>query len=87
MTLAGCEWLRRFVDHVLPRSFVRLRSYGFLANTTKREKLAAIRGMIGAVVVPAQTPSPSTCTCPTCGRGVLVAHRAVTSVRRLHDTS
>ena len=32
MTLSGAEFLRRFVQHILPRGFVRIRQYGFLAN-------------------------------------------------------
>ena len=91
MKLAGREWLRRFVDHVLPRGFVRLRSYGFLANTKKSEKLAAIRALLGAapVVTPAESAATATArVCPTCGHGLLVAHYDADLVRgRLHDTS
>jgi Putative transposase len=32
MTLRATEFLRRFVQHVLPRGFVRIRQFGFLAN-------------------------------------------------------
>ena len=70
MTLSGHEFLRRFVQHVLPRGFTRLRSYGFLANTKKREKLAAIREALGTS--PPSLPPPKVCRCPVCGVGVLV---------------
>jgi hypothetical protein len=66
----------RFLQHVLPRHFTRLRSYGFLANTKKRERLAAIR----AVLKETTPPSPSresACGCPTCGVGLLVEYRRV----------
>ena len=89
MTLSGDEWLRRFVDHVLPRGFTRLRSYGFLANARKKDKLAVIRFLIGAPLV--EEPSASStapCACPTCGAGVLIGYRP-TEIRRArtHDTS
>ena len=70
MTLAGGEFLRRYLQHVLPRGFTRLRSFGFLANNGKHEKLAAIRTILGA-----ETPAPTKvreCLCPFCGVGVLV---------------
>jgi hypothetical protein len=47
MTLEASEFLRRFLLHVLPRGFKRIRSYGLLANRTRREKLAACRRLLG----------------------------------------
>ena len=47
MTLDGDEFLRRFLQHIPPRGFVRIRSSGFLANTVKRDRLAAIRQALG----------------------------------------
>lgn len=70
MTLDGAVFLRRLLQHVLPRSYTRLRSYGFLANSGKREKLLAIRACLGV-----QAPPPTTeraCLCPLCGLGALV---------------
>ena len=43
MTLTPAEFLRRFLLHVLPTGFMRIRHYGILANRAKREKLAAAR--------------------------------------------
>lgn len=71
MTLTGHEFLRRFVQHVLPRGFTRIRSYGFLANAKKRERLAAIRAVLRAAAPPPPPPPPS-CRCPVCGDGLLV---------------
>jgi hypothetical protein len=70
MTLKARDFLQRFVQHVLPRGFTRLRSYGFLANTKKREKLAAIRAVLKAAAPPPS--SPRVCRCPVCGDGALV---------------
>ena len=47
MTLDGDEFLRRFLQHIPPRGFVRIRSSGFLANTVKRDRLVAIRQTLG----------------------------------------
>ena len=40
MTLTDLEFLRRFLLHVLPSRFVRIRHYGFLANRLCQEQLA-----------------------------------------------
>ena len=43
MTLTAMEFLRRFVQHVLPRGFVRIRQFGYLANTCRTARLALAR--------------------------------------------
>jgi hypothetical protein len=43
MALAPAEFIRRFLLHILPAGFVRIRHYGILANRAKREKLAQAR--------------------------------------------
>ena len=43
MTLTTMEFLRRFVQHILPRGFVRIRQAGFLANTCRAARLALAR--------------------------------------------
>ena len=43
MSLTGDEFLRRFLLHVLPNGFMRVRHFGFLANRCRRDKLAQIR--------------------------------------------
>ena len=40
MTLSADEFLRRFMQHVLPKGFVKVRHYGLLANRQREEKLA-----------------------------------------------
>jgi hypothetical protein len=47
MTLDGVEFLRRFLLHVLPKGFMRIRYYGFLANRHRKEKLALCRKLLG----------------------------------------
>jgi hypothetical protein len=43
LSLEPAEFIRRFLLHVLPSGFMRIRHYGILANRAKREKLAAAR--------------------------------------------
>jgi hypothetical protein len=46
MTVSGSEFLRRFVQHVLPRGFVRIRQYGFLSNRSRSKELALARALL-----------------------------------------
>jgi hypothetical protein len=46
MTLAADEFLRRFVQHVLPKGFVKIRHYGLLANRRREERLALCRRLL-----------------------------------------
>jgi hypothetical protein len=81
MTLKAIEFIRRFLLHVLPAGFVRVRHYGFLANRVCQEKLTLCRSLLAAGTVAAvPTPEPTVgietganaSTCPVCGRGRLV---------------
>ena len=47
MTLEAAEFMRRFLLHVLPDGFMRIRHYGYLANRYRREKLATCRRLLG----------------------------------------
>jgi Putative transposase/Transposase zinc-binding domain len=84
MTLPTVEFVRRFVMHVLPSGFVRIRHYGLLANRHRREKLALCRELLGGAAageVEDEEPTPRrdgcdpvtpTRACPVCGAGRLV---------------
>jgi hypothetical protein len=56
MRLDAAEFIRRFLLHVLPRGFMRIRHYGLLANRAKRLKLAQARS---ALDLPPPAPHPS----------------------------
>ena len=43
------EFIRRFLMHVLPKGFVRIRHYGLLSNRSKRKKMAIVRRLIGGI--------------------------------------
>jgi len=51
MTLDACEFLRRFVQHVLPRGFVKMRHYGLLANRFREQRLAISRRLLLVEVI------------------------------------
>ena len=57
MTLAADEFLRRFVQHVLPKSFVKIRHYGLLANAQRQARLALCRRLLLVMNVEAVMPS------------------------------
>ena len=48
MTLEATEFIRRFLLHILPSGFVRIRQFGFLANRARGKKLALCRVLLGA---------------------------------------
>lgn len=47
LTIAGAEFIRRFLMHVPPKRFVRIRHYGLLCNRTKNKELAICRNLLG----------------------------------------
>src|SRR5208283_3497360 len=79
MTLTADEFLRRFLQHVLPRGFVKIRHYGLLANRERAARLRLSRRLLLAANVVAQLPAPTLpieplephC-CPRCGGRRLV---------------
>lgn len=72
MTLAPEEFLRRFLQHVLPKGFPRIRYFGWMANRRRRELLPLLRALLGTPLpaVPDATPprAPETAVwqCPRC---------------------
>ena len=81
MTLPAEEFLRRFVQHVLPRGFVKVRHYGLLANRHRQDKLELCRRLLLVVTVLLLTTAASATAdvspvhpqrCPQCGGQRLV---------------
>ena len=60
MTLKAEEFIRRFLLHVLPKGFVKVRHFGFLANRGRRENVVLCRKLLAAssTVLPDLTPPP-----------------------------
>jgi hypothetical protein len=59
MRLAPVEFVRRFLMHVLPKGFVRIRRYGILANCQRQRRLARCRELLGESA-PARSEAGST---------------------------
>jgi Putative transposase/Transposase zinc-binding domain len=80
MTLEADEFLRRFVQHVLPRSFVKVRHYGLLANAQREARLTLCRRLLLVTNVTAALTSTDAATiepaqprcCPRCGGSRLI---------------
>jgi len=60
MTLKAEEFIRRFLLHVLPKGFVKVRHFGFLANRGRRENVVLCRKLLAAssTVLPDLAPPP-----------------------------
>ena len=91
-SLAGVEFVRRFLQHVLPRGFQRIRYYGLLANRYRRESLERCRQLLGVgpsneldetseVSTPVDGSVEDPVKCPVCevGRLILRAQIPATS--------
>jgi hypothetical protein len=48
MTLDASEFIRRFLLHVLPDRFVKIRHYGLLANRSRKDNIALCRELLGS---------------------------------------
>jgi len=81
MTLAADEFIRRFMLHILPKGFHRIRHYGLFANTGRAANIARLREFLGSIPAsaeasaslsqdePAETVLPP---CPCCGGRMIV---------------
>ena len=83
MTLATSEFIRRFLIHVLPDGFHRIRYYGLLASTTRVENIARARELLAVPILPieaikdasteAAEPQTQEHPCPCCaGRMIII---------------
>lgn len=83
-TLEATTFLRRFLLHVLPRAFVRIRYFGFLAHARRRSTLALCRRLLGVTAPATMTPAQELAreqmqaltgidrtVCPRCSQGHL----------------
>ena len=89
LTVGADEFIRRFLLHVLPCGFTKIRYYGFLAHANKKACIALIRRLIGVPIAYAQKVEESVqqmmlrltgvdiCCCPQCGEGTLVYVRPI----------
>ena len=90
MTLATHEFIRRFLVHVLPAGFHRIRSYGLLASGQRAENVARARELLAPPIIPvdaikaispnvADSPKDAELQtanlCPCCGGRMVIIER------------
>lgn len=83
LTLEGVEFIRRFLMHILPKGFIKIRHYGLLANRNKKTKLKLCRKLTGSLTYKPKFEGLKTIeilcmlvgrdvtVCPVCGKGKL----------------
>jgi len=97
MPLTADEFIRRFLLHVLPSGFHRIRYYGFLGNRHRKEKLEHCRRLLGMAPPKEGSAEPaiqedyrdryerltghSLRECPVCHRGQMIAVKVLPQVR------
>ena len=82
MTVAAHEFIRRFLIHVLPHGFHRIRHYGLFANARRAPNLMRMRELLGVAPQPAETDASDAANdnepqlldhpCPYCGGRMIV---------------
>jgi hypothetical protein len=85
MTLATGEFIRRFLIHVLPSGFHRIRHYGLLASGTRADNVARARRLLDLPAAQPEAvddscaetnePKPLSQPCPCCGGRMIVIER------------
>jgi hypothetical protein len=81
--VSGEEFLRRFLLHVLPRGFVRIRFFGFLANRGRTQLLPLCERLLEATISHQRLPAPETgetklpvsWLCPHCGGAMVLIEK------------
>jgi hypothetical protein len=84
MTLATHEFIRRFLMHVLPAGFHRIRYYGLLASGQRAENIARARELLMPPLIPVDALKASSANaaepqatnlCPSCGGRMIIIER------------
>jgi Putative transposase len=95
MALETQEFARRFLLHVLPRGFVRMRYYGFLANCHRREKLELCRRLLSTQREDTESiaeipkdgqlidPAAAHPICPNCGQRKMIIIEKISAEKRM----
>jgi hypothetical protein len=97
MPLSAEEFIRRFLLHVLPSGFHRIRYYGFLGNRYRKEKLEHCRQLLNMASPNESSSQPEPCEdyrdryerltghslreCPVCHRGRMIVVKSLAGVR------
>ena len=91
MALDAVEFIRRFLLHILPAGFVRIRQFGFLSNRARGKKLALCRALLAAAPTPAhtdinvdrdgKTDEQDRAPCPVCKIGHMISIEIIQPAR------
>jgi len=92
ITIAGEKFIALFLQHVLPKRFVKIRHYGFLSSRSKKEDLQRIRKVLEADGVQEKvklssreiilkTTGVDPYRCPKCKKGIMVVIKIIPGVR------
>ena len=88
-TLAADEFIRRFLGHVLPSSYTRIRHFGFLANRNRKENVACVKKLLGVSAYTGERKEQSVeeimmeltgkdiLRCPHCKVGTMTVHHLI----------
>jgi len=97
MTLATDEFIRRFLMHVLPSGFHRIRSYGLLASGKRAENIARARELLAPPIIAvdaikaigtnAAEPQTADHSCPCCGGRMIIIERFEPGAAPRHQPS
>ena len=93
LTIPGIEFIRRFLMHVLPKGFVRIRHYGLLSCRIKKQKMILCRNLLGCKQYKSKLRGMNTeqmmlalynidiCKCPDCG-GHMIPYKQLSYHKR-----
>jgi len=88
-TLEASEFIRRFLLHVLPVSFTRIRHFGFVSNRNRKENIACLKKLLGVPGKTCESPEKSLeelmleltgkdiLKCPHCKVGIMALHHLI----------
>jgi len=83
MDLEDTEFIRRFSLHILPLRFMRIRHYGILSSTSKRQSIPSIREQLGSKeidFIDMRTPKPfDPKICPCCGTPTMITIEVISA--------
>jgi hypothetical protein len=90
LTLSLDEFLRRFLLHLLPKGFVRIRNFGFLANRRRAVLLPLCFHLLGAAAQQPQADQNASASndlwcCPQCGGPMVVVERFTAAEMQLRS--
>lgn len=91
MTLDAVEFIHRFMMHILPPRFMKIRHYGFMSNTSRKTMIPLCRSLLNQASPPADSNGakdnePTWCHCPKCHGKLILYHRVLPQTKRLNTS-